>query len=247
MTVIIAARGSRGTWLGCDLMVTTGAVAAAVDTKLVLTERWALGLAGAWRYVRLARELRAELDARGTPDEVAELLLEMCRLDGATAQQQPGDAPTWPLSFVLVDRLDGRLWYAGNDLAPIESHATAVAGSGGQFAKGAAWQARELGADPEQVVEAGIGAACAFDPDCGMGLKVEPAWTPERAAAAEAEPGAGTVVAIPAELLGSSPDVVVAFEREKRRQAARLAASNAAPTPPPFPGRKAGCQWPDPR
>lgn len=180
MTIIAAARDATGAYLACDLMQNAGGVICTARTKLVLTERWAMGFAGIARFRQLAQHIAATLDECERVRDVAEALRVAIIEDGAQRNEGRGESPSFDIEIVLVDRRTGDLFRIVGDFTGIEQDKFVAAGSGVEVALGAMWaissRYRNVGA--RELVEIAVTAASELSAGCGRGMVVEKVWAP---------------------------------------------------------------------
>lgn len=176
MTILAAALGPDGVWIGSDGLTTCGnAVASRNSRKWLLSPggRWAVGISGERAY-RWA--LDGALAGHEWPDDPGE--------DGARALVAV-------LRGKLADTVDTKIldcsnfrdygvapllasaegaWRASSDLwaltLPFDGRVIAT-GCGEDFAMGAMHVGLAAGASAFELVQRGVEAACAFSPTCG--------------------------------------------------------------------------------
>ena len=157
MTIICALPDGDETILGCDQR----AGDYLVPTKWVVHGRWAIGVSGAYRTQQLIE--RATIPITDDPFVVSTWIRGLMIEDGYKSESN--DPPGFESNILLST--PGRVWSVKGCFTAIEVAGFAAAGSGREYAIGAAWAAKKNGAAME-IVDYAVRAAICNDPDgCG--------------------------------------------------------------------------------
>lgn len=167
MTIICAAKGPDGIWIGSDTECRIG------DRRMPTAPKWAfhngraIGISGLHRGVDLAKRYA---DSLLSDDDAWRASLYLCKLlqeDGWQPDEKEKAIPTYELWGIAI--LGGQIYrVAGDCHFSAQPGCTYFAGgSGMDFALGAMLECARSHDEPALLVERGLEAAIALDSGCG--------------------------------------------------------------------------------
>lgn len=174
MTVVCAAHGADGWYIGSDTRMTIGQDPVRTGEKWIVGEGVAIGVSGHSRVLEILRAERMRIFSDPDPWVMMGKLRRTMLDDGFQPEAEPGPR-LFSVSAIIV--LPGYgIWHVDGALTPVRTIEKFLAiGSGADHATGAAWAAQRQGPDTgaSNAVTMGIWAAIALDGACMGG---EP-WT----------------------------------------------------------------------
>jgi hypothetical protein len=178
VTVVVAYREMGGdVWLGADTAVSSeGFIYPVRLAKWDRYGRWALAMTGSQTVQDLARRHAGAIADCEDAESVAVLLHRAMRDDGWEPVENKGGIPCFNTNGILVSAAG--LWLvSGSGVVDVPSWGFAAAGSGEDFAYGAAYALLRgnpmQGLSGEVIVRSAVVAAIAFRTDCGGDVVVE--------------------------------------------------------------------------
>lgn len=174
MTIVCAYRSACGEiWLGADTRVSSeGFIYPVRLAKWERLGRWALAMTGSQTVQDLACRLSGKIIECGVAIEVARCLHDGMREAGWEPQENKGGIACFNTNGILASA-DGVWLVSGSGVVDVPSWGFAAAGSGEDFAWGAAYVAHRMRHPPDVVVRNAVEAAIEFRSDCGGDVIVE--------------------------------------------------------------------------
>lgn len=171
MTIVCAYRAGDETWLGSDTRVTSeGFIYPERCEKWTRAGKWALALAGSSAGHEAVRSSLGALADCAEPRDVGRYLLKLFAEGDWEKLENKGGPPVYASNAILASA-DGVWMVSGNGVVSAPVWGFVAAGSGEDFAYGAAYAVR--GVSAEFLVETAVRAAIEFRSDCGGDVVVE--------------------------------------------------------------------------
>lgn len=184
MTIIAAAIGPDGTWIGADGLTTMGDIIMSTDTakwRVSPDERWAFAGPGSMSYAEVILHSGCDLwptatGADGARELVANMRTILCNHPAFSPEQiEPGD--NWSCyGWAPIIATDGHIWRVTSDLSSLVRAVRGVylcAGGGSDVADGAMEAQLALGVtSARELVSNAVEAACARLTVCGGEISV---------------------------------------------------------------------------
>lgn len=170
MTVLCAARGHDGTWIGSDTGLGFAGDLIPVGPKWVVRGSIAIGTSGDSRALALLREHAVEIFDSPEPFEMASAWRAACLADGF--KEEAGVGPKRFAVGGLIVIVGRGIWHMDGTFTPVLVALDYMAtGSGTDYAMGAMWanHPRDSGFafDAQHAVHQGLRAAIAMAGGCG--------------------------------------------------------------------------------
>jgi len=168
VSVIVALRDKKNTWIGSDTRVVSGGIPMNDGPKWVICHPWALGIAGSCRARDVVRYNIASIcsDTYNEYDIVQALVGVLDTHNIGFVKDAGMDVPDYGQNFILAHAKLG-IWGLCNSLSLSKQPRGKLwaTGSGRSFALGAGFVSRQ--ADSKGTLKVAIEAAMNYDINCG--------------------------------------------------------------------------------